>query len=71
MVDDPAEVSGKDAAWFAGPGVALVSAAYLTAYLFARKSDNSRIAATASRNSPSNHTRASGSRSSAQNSRST
>ncbi|MBO2455025.1 hypothetical protein J4573_48615 [Actinomadura barringtoniae] len=35
VIDDPAEVSGKDAAWFNGRGCALVSSVYLTACLFA------------------------------------
>jgi hypothetical protein len=34
-IDDPAELSGKDAAWFNGEGCALLSSVYLTACLFA------------------------------------
>jgi hypothetical protein len=36
VIDDPAEVSTKDAAWFNGPGCALTSSVYLTACLFAQ-----------------------------------
>jgi hypothetical protein len=36
VVDEPAEVSDKDTTWFTGVGVALVSASYLTACLFAQ-----------------------------------
>ncbi|MGW4568199.1 hypothetical protein ACWEN3_39510 [Streptomyces sp. NPDC004561] len=36
VIGDPAEVSFKDAAWFTGPGCALISAVYLTACLFAQ-----------------------------------
>lgn len=36
VVDEPAEVSEKDTAWFTGTGVGLVSSAYLTACLFAQ-----------------------------------
>jgi hypothetical protein len=35
-VTDPAEISGKDAAWFNGTGCALASSVYLTACLFAQ-----------------------------------
>ena len=35
-VADPAEISGKDAAWFNGTGCALTSSVYLTACLFAQ-----------------------------------
>lgn len=35
-LSDPAEVSEKDAAWFNGPGIALMSGVYLTACLFAQ-----------------------------------
>lgn len=35
-VTDPADISGKDAAWFNGTGCALASSAYLTACLFAQ-----------------------------------
>jgi hypothetical protein len=35
-VDDPAEVSTKDASWFIGPGCALVSSVYLSSCLFAQ-----------------------------------
>ena len=34
-VRGPAEISGRDAAWFNGPGCALISSVYLTACLFA------------------------------------
>lgn len=36
VIDDPAEVSEKDAAWFNGTGCALISSTYLTACLFAQ-----------------------------------
>ncbi|MGW1958572.1 hypothetical protein ACWCPI_38535 [Streptomyces sp. NPDC001920] len=36
VVDDPAEVSTKDASWFIGPGCALVSSVYLASCLFAQ-----------------------------------
>ncbi|MFJ4482521.1 hypothetical protein ACIP3D_09275 [Streptomyces longwoodensis] len=35
VIDDPADVSAKDAAWFTGAGYALMSSVYLTACLFA------------------------------------
>jgi hypothetical protein len=35
-VAEPAEISGKDAAWFNGAGCALASSVYLTACLFAQ-----------------------------------
>ncbi|MGW3020462.1 hypothetical protein [Streptomyces longwoodensis] len=35
VIDDPADVSAKDAAWFTGAGCALMSSVYLTACLFA------------------------------------
>jgi hypothetical protein len=35
-ISDPAEISGKDAEWFNGPGCALASSVYLTACLFAQ-----------------------------------
>ncbi|MEU6554329.1 hypothetical protein ABZ915_29265 [Streptomyces sp. NPDC046915] len=36
VIEDPAEVSSKDAAWFTGPGYALMSAVYLTSCLYAQ-----------------------------------
>ncbi|MFJ7969004.1 hypothetical protein [Streptomyces sp. NPDC096324] len=36
VIEDPAEVSAKDAAWFTGPGCALMSSVYLTSCLFAQ-----------------------------------
>ncbi|MEV5239591.1 hypothetical protein AB0K89_10840 [Streptomyces cinnamoneus] len=36
VINDPAELSEKDAAWFNGRGCALVSSVYLTACLFAQ-----------------------------------
>jgi hypothetical protein len=35
-INEPAEVSGKDAAWFNGPGCPLLTSVYLTACLFAQ-----------------------------------
>ncbi|MFF8479147.1 hypothetical protein [Streptomyces sp. NPDC015414] len=35
-VEEPADVSGKDAAWFTGTGCALISSVYLTACLFSQ-----------------------------------
>ncbi|MCX4818047.1 hypothetical protein OG601_46595 [Streptomyces sp. NBC_01239] len=36
VVEEPTEVSAKDAAWFTGPGCALMSSVYLTSCLFAQ-----------------------------------
>ena len=36
VLDDPREVDGKDAAWFAGRGVVLVSSVWMVACLFAQ-----------------------------------
>ncbi|MFF9116571.1 hypothetical protein ACF09Y_13390 [Streptomyces massasporeus] len=36
VVNEPQEIDGKDAAWFAGTGIALVSSLWMTACLFAQ-----------------------------------